>query len=193
MAPDLINSASIFLRDLLVSKDLFERSGLAETPKRYATALEAMLSGYGVDPPSLLKTFEDGAASYDQMVFQAAIPIYSLCEHHVLPFFGSAHVAYIPRGRIVGLSKISRVVDAFARRLQVQERLTTEIADCLSDTLDPIGVGVVIQCRHFCMEARGVQKQGTVTSTCALRGAMKDEDAARAEFLAFVRTSPSNV
>lgn len=189
----MINSASIFLRDLLVSKDSIERGGLSETPKRYSNALEAMLSGYGVDPISLLKTFADGAASYDQMVFQEAIPIYSLCEHHVLPFFGSAHVAYIPRGRIVGLSKISRVVDAFARRLQVQERLTTEIADCLSDTLDPIGVGVVIQCRHFCMEARGVQKQGTVTSTCALRGAMKDEDAARAEFLAFVRTSPSNV
>lgn len=163
-----------------------KRGGLEETPKRAFKAWEEWTSGYSVDPASLLKTFDDGADGYDQMVTVSGIPFYSHCEHHLATIVGVATVAYIPQKRIVGLSKFARVVDAFAKRLQVQERMTGQIADVINDTLNPIGVGVWLAARHMCMESRGVSKQGAVTHTVALRGAIKIEPAARAEFMALV-------
>lgn len=163
------------------------RAGIAETPERAAKAWEFWTSGYGVDVQSLLKTFEDGAEKADEMIVVANIPLYSHCEHHMAAIFGTATVAYIPNGRIVGLSKIPRVVEAFARRLQVQERLTTQIADAINTGLQPLGVGVRIKARHMCMESRGVRLQGTHTETTALRGVFKTDDAARAEFLGACR------
>jgi GTP cyclohydrolase I len=141
------------------------------------------------NPADVLKVFEDGAEGVDQMVLETDIPIYSFCEHHMAPIFGVAHIAYIPNGKVVGLSKLVRVADIFARRLQVQERLTNQIADALNDHLEPIGVGVVIQARHGCMESRGVCKHGVVTTTSALRGAIKEEASTRAEFMSLVRMS----
>jgi GTP cyclohydrolase I len=137
--------------------------------------------------PGLLKSFKDGADGCDEMVIVKNIPFYTHCEHHMAPFFGTATVAYIPNGQIVGLSKLSRVVDAFARRLQVQERLTNQIADAINDNLMPIGAGVIIQARHLCMESRGICQQGHTTVTSALRGVMRDAPEARAEFLALAR------
>lgn len=160
------------------------RPGLVETPIRVAKAFEHWFGGYAVDVPGLFKVFEDGAEGADQMVAVCRIPFYSKCEHHMADIFGHATVAYIPRGRIVGLSKLNRVVDAFARRLQVQERLTNNIADAIQTHLDPIGVGVYITARHMCMESRGVCQHGHHTVTTALRGAIKDEPQTRAEFLA---------
>lgn len=165
------------------------REGLRETPERVMKAWRHWCSGYHVDPPAMLKTFADGASGCDEMVVVRNIETYSHCEHHMAPFFGVAHVAYIPSGRIVGLSKIARVVDAYSRRLQVQERLTNQIADCINEALSPIGVGVVIEAKHFCMCSRGVAKQGSTTTTSALRGAIKDEASARAEFFSLCRTS----
>jgi GTP cyclohydrolase I len=162
-----------------------EREGLSETPMRYVKAWEFWTSGHSVDIKTLLKTFQDGAESYDEMVFIGSIPFYSHCEHHLAPFFGVAHVAYIPDGKIVGLSKIPRLVDAFARRLSVQERLTTQVADAITEHLTPKGVGVIVSARHMCMESRGVQKPGTVTTTSALRGLLKEPDA-KAEFMSMV-------
>lgn len=164
-----------------------DREGLKDTPKRWVKAMQFLTSGYKQNPYDVVKSFEDGANGYNEMVLQRDIPLWSLCEHHVLPFFGVAHIAYIPDRRIVGLSKLSRVVDVFARRLQVQERLTVEVADFLSDALHPLGVGVVLECRHTCMECRGVQKANTVTQTSALRGALL-EGRARAEFLTLLRS-----
>jgi GTP cyclohydrolase I len=158
---------------------------LQETPKRYLAALLFWTSGYNQEPGQILKTFEDGGEGYDEMVFQGAIPLWSLCEHHVAPFFGVAHVAYIPNGRIVGLSKLSRLVEIFARRLTVQERITTQVADALEKHLEAKGVGVMLQCRHTCIESRGVQKSGSITTTSALRGLFKQSDA-RAEFMSMV-------
>lgn len=163
------------------------REGLAETPARFQKAFAFWLSGYEQDPAALLKVFEDGSKGYDQMVTVGGIALYSLCEHHLAPFFGVAHVGYIPSGKIVGLSKIARLVEVFSRRLQVQERLSTELADCIEDNLRPLGVGVVLRCRHLCMESRGVQKPGAITITSALRGVLKTEPDARAEFLEFVK------
>lgn len=165
------------------------RPGLSETPDRYVRALEFWTSGYQAHDVSVLKCFEDGAEGFDEMVFQRDIPFYSLCEHHMTPFFGVVHIAYIPQGKIVGLSKLARLVDIFARRLQVQERLCCQIADTLVKGLAAKGVGVVIQARHLCMESRGVQKSGTVTVTTALRGVFKLEPEARAEFMALVQTA----
>ncbi len=163
------------------------REGLLETPKRVAKAWKHWCQGYHQDPTAVLKTFEDGAEGTDEMVIVRNIELYSHCEHHMAPFFGVAHVAYIPNKKIVGLSKLARVTDIFAQRLQVQERLTNQIADCIQETLNPIGVGVVIEAKHFCMCSRGVGKQGSTTITSALRGAIKDKPAARAEFLALAK------
>ena len=163
-----------------------QREGLLETPKRAFKAWEEWTSGYHIDPAALLKTFEDGADGYDQMVTVTGIPFYSHCEHHLASIIGVATVAYIPNKKIVGLSKFARVVDAFAKRLQVQERMTSQIADVINDTLDPVGVGVWIAARHMCMESRGVAKAGAVTHTTALRGAIKREASARAEFMQLV-------
>ena len=166
-----------------VPKDQPLRQGLEETPARMAKAWEHFTSGYSVDIAKLLKTFEDGAENYDEMVMVKDIPIYSRCEHHLESIFGTATIAYIPNGRVVGLSKLSRVADAFGRRLQVQERLTTQIANAIDEHLQPKGVGVIIKARHLCMESRGVCQQGHHTITSALRGVIKSDPTARAEFL----------
>lgn len=159
------------------------REGLAETPARVAKAWAHWTSGYDVDIAKLMKVFEDGGERYDQMVLVKDLPIYSKCEHHLADIFGTCSIAYIPNGRIVGLSKLSRLADAFARRLQVQERLTDQIADALVEHLQPLGVGVLIKARHLCMESRGICQQGHHTVTTALRGAIKDEPQTRSEFL----------
>jgi GTP cyclohydrolase I len=164
------------------------RSGILETPNRFVKALVEKTQGYRMDPAEVLKCFEDGAEDCDEMVVVKDIPIYSMCEHHLETIFGTATIGYIPNGKIVGLSKLSRLADVFAKRLQVQERLTNQIANSLFEELDAVGVGVVIKARHMCMESRGVCKQGHHTVTSALRGAMKDEPATRAEFLAIVNS-----
>lgn len=164
-----------------------ERGGLQETPARVVKAWKHWTKGYNESPADILKVFEDGAENVDQMVVVKDIPIYSHCEHHLAPIFGTATIAYIPNGKIVGLSKLSRLADCFARRLQVQERLTNQIADSLQEHLNPIGVGVYIKARHMCMESRGICQQGHHTITTALRGAIKTDPASRAEFLAAAR------
>lgn len=164
-----------------------KREGLAETPARVARAWQHWCGGYGRNAKDVLKVFEDGAEKHNQMITVQNIPFYSHCEHHLAPFFGTATVAYIPKGKIVGLSKMSRLVDIFSRRLQVQERLTDQIADALNDALKPKGVGVCLKARHLCMESRGVCQQGHSTMTTALRGVLLSEEAARAEFLQLVR------
>lgn len=163
------------------------REGLIKTPERVAKALQFLTHGYDLDAAHVLRSamFEE---EYSQMVVVKDIEVYSMCEHHMLPFFGKAHIAYIPNGHIVGLSKIPRVVDIFARRLQVQERLTNEIRDCIHDTLKPAGVAVVIECRHMCMAMRGVQKQNSVTTTSAFTGAFQN-DVTRSEFLRLITAS----
>lgn len=163
------------------------RGGLQETPGRVLKAWKHWSSGYGQNPADVLKTFTDGAEKSDEMVLIRNIPVYSHCEHHLAPFFGTADVAYIPDGRIVGLSKLTRLVNIFARRLQVQERLTSQIVDSLMEHLLPRGAGVVVRCRHMCMESRGIQTHGEETVTSALRGVML-EGPARAEFLALTRS-----
>ncbi|OFY86189.1 MAG: GTP cyclohydrolase I FolE [Bacteroidetes bacterium RIFCSPLOWO2_12_FULL_35_15] len=161
-----------------------EREGLLKTPERVAKAMQYLTHGYDLDPQEIIRSalFKD---DYQQMVIVKDIEVYSMCEHHLLPFFGKAHVAYIPNGHIVGLSKIPRVVDAFARRLQVQERLTTEIRDCIQETLNPMGVAVVIECSHLCMQMRGIQKQNSVTTTSAFTGAFL-RDTTRKEFISLI-------
>lgn len=173
------------IRDLLkylVGEDL-NRPGLLETPKRVVEAWEYWTSGYRVDIGALFKVFEDGAEEYDEMVVRKNIPIYSICEHHLCPIVGTCTIAYIPQGRIIGLSKLDRLADAFARRLQVQERLTSQIAIAICDNINPKGVGVHINARHFCIETRGVKHATSDTITTALRGVMRTDPAARAEFL----------
>lgn len=163
------------------------REGLLKTPERVAKALQFLTHGYDLKPEEILRSamFKE---EYSQMVVVKDIEVYSMCEHHMLPFFGKAHVAYIPNGHIVGLSKIPRVVDAYARRLQVQERLTNEIRDCIQSTLEPMGVAVVIECKHLCMSMRGIQKQNSVTTTSAFTGAFVNEKT-RAEFLRLITAS----
>lgn len=163
------------------------REGLVKTPERVAKALQFLTHGYDVDAAEVLRSamFRE---EYSQMVVVKDIEVYSMCEHHMLPFFGKAHIAYIPDGHIVGLSKIPRVVDIFARRLQVQERLTNEIRDCIQQTLKPAGVAVVMECRHLCMAMRGVQKQNSVTTTSAFTGAFQN-DVTRSEFLKLITAS----
>lgn len=160
------------------------REGLQKTPERVAKAMQFLTQGYEQDGSAILKS-----ALFDepnqQMVLVKSIEVYSMCEHHMLPFFGKAHVAYIPNGKIVGLSKIPRVVDVFARRLQVQERLTHQIRDCIQNTLNPAGVAVVIEAQHMCMQMRGVQKQNSFTTTSAFTGEFL-KDATRKEFISLI-------
>lgn len=163
-----------------------DREGLLETPERFLKAWEEYTRGYRERPEDILKSFEDGAQSVDEMVIVRDIPVYSLCEHHLAPFFGRAYVGYVPDKRILGLSKISRLVEIYARRLQVQERLTNQIADALDTHLQPLGVAVVIECRHMCMESRGVRHTGTATVTSALRGSIKSNADTRREFLSLI-------
>lgn len=162
------------------------REGLLKTPERASKAIQFLTHGYGIEAEDILKSalFRE---DYSEMVVVKDIELYSLCEHHILPFFGKAHIAYIPNGHVVGLSKIPRVVDAFARRLQVQERLTDQILHCIDDTLKPLGVAVVIEAAHLCMMMRGVQKQNSVTTTSAFTGEFKNVET-RSEFLNLIST-----
>jgi GTP cyclohydrolase I len=163
-----------------------QREGLLKTPERVAKAMQFLTNGYDINPDDLINQaiFHE---EYSEMVLVKSIEVYSLCEHHMLPFFGKAHIAYIPDGKIVGLSKIPRVVDAYSRRLQVQERLTIEIRDCIQRTLNPLGVAVVIECSHMCMQMRGVQKQNSVTTTSAFTGLFLENDATRKEFINLIQ------
>lgn len=163
------------------------RGGLVETPARVAKAFSFYTSGYDKDPETLLKTFEDGGENYDEMVTVKDIPFYSQCEHHLAPFFGTVTISYIPQGKIVGLSKLSRLADMFARRLQVQERMTNQIADAIMKHLKPRGVGVMVKARHMCMESRGVCQQGHHTITTSVQGAFRGDAATRQEFMAVSR------
>ena len=183
----LVDSISDMYKNIL--DDVGEnasREGLLKTPVRAAKAMQFLTQGYHLNPAEILRSamFKE---DYSQMVIVKDIEVYSLCEHHLLPFFGKAHIAYIPNGQIVGLSKLPRVVDAFARRLQVQERLTNEIRDCIQETLKPLGVAVVIECSHLCMQMRGIQKQNSVTTTSAFTGEFL-KDTTRKEFISLIST-----
>jgi GTP cyclohydrolase I len=183
----LVDSISDMYKNILTDVgENSEREGLLKTPVRAAKAMQFLTQGYDLDPAEILRSamFKE---DYSQMVIVKDIEVYSLCEHHLLPFFGKAHIAYIPNGHIVGLSKLPRVVDAFARRLQVQERLTNEIRDCIQDTLNPLGVAVVIECSHLCMQMRGVQKQNSSTTTSAFSGEFLTS-VTRKEFISLIST-----
>ncbi len=162
------------------------REGLLETPDRVLRSYEEIYGGYGQEVKPILKTFEDGAESYDEMIVQRNIPFFSMCEHHMLPFVGVAHVAYLPQDRIVGLSKLARLVEVFARRLQVQERMTAQISQALMDELDAQGAACVIQATHLCMAQRGVSKHCSETITSSLKGCFRNSET-RAEFLNLIR------
>ena len=164
-----------------------DRPGLRETPLRVEKAWKHWTSGYGQDPVELLKVFEDGAEQYNELIVVRGIPVYSHCEHHLAPFFGKATIGYVPNGKIVGLSKLTRLVDCFAKRLQVQERLTQQVANALMDALEPKAVGVVVRCRHLCMESRGIRTPGEETITSAMLGELQPNLALRTEFLALAR------
>jgi GTP cyclohydrolase I len=182
---DKIDSIGGYYKKILVELgENPEREGLLKTPERVAKSLQYLTHGYDLDPVAILNSakFKE---EYKQMVIVKDIEVYSMCEHHMLPFFGKAHVAYIPNHYIVGLSKIPRIVDAFARRLQVQERLTTEIRDCIQNTLNPLGVAVVIEAQHLCMQMRGVQKQNSITTTSAFTGEFEN-DRTRTEFISLI-------
>lgn len=167
-----------------------ERDGLQKTPMRVAKAMQVLTRGYTQDPHKVLTDalFEE---KYNQMVIVKDIDFFSMCEHHLLPFYGKAHVAYIPNGYITGLSKIARVVDIFSHRLQVQERLTQQIKDCIENTLHPLGVMVVIEAKHMCMQMRGVEKQNSVTTTSAFKGAFLSDSKTREEFVQLIKGSLS--
>ena len=169
-----------------IDGETFEREGLLETPKRVAKMYDEIFSGYQMDPKALLsKSFAEDA--HHEMVIVKDIPFYSHCEHHMVPFFGHAHIAYIPNGSVVGLSKLARLVDCYSKRLQIQERLTSQIADMIDSELSPMGVMVVVQAEHLCMSMRGVKKPGSNTITSAVRGVFKDStNVARAEFLSLI-------
>jgi GTP cyclohydrolase I len=188
--PQLIASIASSYTDIIqkIGEDT-SREGLLKTPERAAKAMQFLTHGYDLDPAAILKSalFHD---DYKQMVIVKDIEIYSMCEHHLLPFFGKAHIAYIPNGKIVGLSKIPRIVDAFARRLQVQERLTTQILNCIQETLEPLGVAVVIEARHLCMLMRGIQKQNSVATSSAFTGEFENEKT-RAEFIRLISANLS--
>jgi len=168
------------------------REGLVRTPERVAKAYRFLTKGYQEDPVALLK----GAlftVSYDEMVIVKDVEMFSLCEHHMLPFFGKVHVAYIPNGKVIGLSKIPRLIELFARRLQIQERLTTQIAETIQQVIEPQGVGVVIEARHLCMMMRGVEKQHSAAVTSSMLGCFRDEEETRSEFLSLIRQRSNGV
>jgi GTP cyclohydrolase I len=168
------------------------REGLQKTPERVEKALRFLTQGYGQDPGALLNhaLFD---VEYDEMVIIKDIDVFSLCEHHLLPFFGKAHVAYLPKGKVVGLSKIPRVVDMYARRLQVQERLTVQVAEAIERAVQPRGVGVVIEAMHFCMIMRGVEKQNSVAVTSCMRGSFRDQLQTREEFLSLIKKKHDSI
>ena len=164
-----------------------DRPGLSETPARVEKAWKHWTAGYTQNPADLLKTFEDGAEQYNELIVVRNIPVYSHCEHHLAPFFGKATIGYVPDGKIVGLSKLTRLMECFAKRLQVQERLTIQVANALMESLQPKAVGVVIRCRHLCMESRGIRTPGEETVTSAMLGELQPNLAMRTEFLALAR------
>ena len=164
-----------------------DRPGLVETPARVTKAWKHWSSGYGQNPADVLKAFEEGAEEYNELIVVRNIPVYSHCEHHLAPFFGKATVGYMPDGKIVGLSKLTRLVECFAKRLQVQERLTIQVANALMENLQPKAVGVVIRCRHLCMESRGIKTAGEETVTSAMLGELQPNLAMRTEFLHLAR------
>jgi len=180
--------SNIYHQSLEILGEDPEREGLLKTPLRVAKAMQFLTQGYNMNPEEIIKSamFKE---DYQQMVVVKDIEFYSMCEHHILPFFGKAHVAYIPRKYITGLSKIARVVEAFSRRLQVQERLTTQIKEAIQNTLDPLGVAVVIEAQHMCMQMRGVQKQNSVTTTSDFTGAFLKNLATRNEFIHIIGTN----
>lgn len=177
-----VSMAKLYKEILKLLGEDSEREGLANTPVRVAKAMQFLTQGYNQNPVEIIKSamFKE---DYKQMVIVKDIELYSMCEHHMLPFFGKAHVAYIPNGYITGLSKLARVTEAFARRLQVQERLTMQIRDCIQETLQPMGVAVVIEAQHMCMQIRGVQKQHSVTTTSAFTGCFLKDRQTREEFI----------
>jgi GTP cyclohydrolase IA len=179
--------ASLYTEILKLIEPDQNREGLQNTPLRLARSMQFLTHGYNIDPKKMLESatfIED----YSQMVLVKDIEIYSLCEHHIIPFYGKAHIAYIPNGKITGLSKIARVADAYSRRLQVQERLTMQIRDCIQESLNPLGVAVVIEAHHLCMMMRGVQKQNSVTTTSAFTGIFMRETKTREEFIHLIGT-----
>jgi GTP cyclohydrolase I len=187
--PSTLTSASFeeLVREMLVrlGEDA-DREGLLRTPGRVHRAFEYLTKGYKEDPDALLK----GAlftVNYDEMVIVKDVEMFSLCEHHLLPFFGKVHVAYIPNGKVIGLSKIPRLIEIFSRRLQIQERLTTQIAQSIQNAIEPLGVGVVIEARHLCMMMRGVEKQHSAAVTSSMLGCFRDEQETRTEFLSLIR------
>jgi len=169
-----------------------EREGLVRTPERVRKALQFLTKGHNEDPEALLKgaLFKE---PYDEMVIVKDIEMFSLCEHHMLPFFGKVHVAYIPNGKVIGLSKIPRLVEMFSRRLQIQERLTTQIAETIQQVIEPLGVGVVIEARHLCMMMRGVEKQHSAAVTSSMLGCFRKEEETRSEFLSLIRQRPNGI
>lgn len=185
--PETIEKLAAHYREILtlLGEDS-DREGLLKTPERVAKAMSFLTKGYHEDPLQILRSaiFRE---EYKQMVLVKDIQLYSLCEHHLLPFYGKAHVAYIPNGYITGLSKVARVVECFARRLQVQERLTVQIRDCIQEALNPMGVAVVIEASHMCMQMRGVEKQGSATTTSAFTGIFLKDPRTREEFMNLIR------
>ena len=181
---------SLIERILLAVGEDPKREGLLRTPQRVEKSLKFLTTGYNVD----IKKLVNGALyneDYNEMVIVKDVDVYSLCEHHLLPFFGKCHVAYLPQGKIIGLSKVPRLVDAFSRRLQVQERLTTQIAQCIQDIVKPAGVAVVIEALHLCMSMRGVEKQNSYTTTSSMLGCFKEDARTRSEFLDLLRSTKS--
>ena len=169
-----------------------EREGLARTPERVHRAYEHLVKGYKEDADAMLKKALF-TVDYDEMVIVKDVEMFSLCEHHMLPFFGKVHVAYIPNGKVIGLSKIPRLIEIFSRRLQIQERLTTQIAETIQNAIQPQGVGVVIEARHLCMMMRGVEKQHSAAVTSSMLGCFRDEQETRSEFLSLIRNRPNKV
>ena len=167
-----------------------QREGLLRTPARFQKAYEFLTRGYNQDPEAMLKNALF-SVTYDEMVIVKDVEMFSLCEHHVLPFFGKVHVAYIPNGKVIGLSKIPRLIEIFSRRLQIQERLTTQIAETIQKVIQPQGVGVVIEARHLCMMMRGVEKQHSAAVTSSMLGCFRDEQETRTEFLSLIRQRPN--
>jgi GTP cyclohydrolase I len=169
-----------------------DREGLARTPARVEKAMQFLVKGYRDDPEALLRTALY-TVNYDEMVIVKDVEMFSLCEHHLLPFFGKVHVAYIPNGKVIGLSKIPRLIDAFSRRLQIQERLTTQIAEAIQNAIEPQGVGVVVEARHLCMMMRGVEKQHSSAVTSSMLGCFRSEEETRTEFLSLIRQRTNGV
>jgi GTP cyclohydrolase IA len=193
--PNTLTSASYeeLVREMIVrlGEDP-DREGLARTPERVEKAMQFLVKGYKEDPEALLRKALF-TVSYDEMVIVKDIEMFSLCEHHLLPFFGKVHVAYIPNGKVIGLSKIPRLIEAFSRRLQIQERLTTQIAEAIQHAIEPQGVGVVIEARHLCMMMRGVEKQHSSAVTSAMLGSFRSEEETRTEFLSLIRQRTNGV